>query len=76
MSITKILGIVLLIVGVIVLVYGAYTLISFNTSAAGKVANRIAGVFGTQTKVVQNSIIQMIIGAACSLVGFILYKKR
>jgi len=76
MSMISIIGIVLLIVGVVVLIYGAYNLISFNTSASGKVANKIAGVFGTQTKVVQNSIIQMIIGAACSVVGFVLYKKR
>ena len=76
MSITKILGIVLLIVGVVVLVLGAYNLISFSTSAGGKVANKVAGFFGTQTKVVQNSIIQIIIGAVCAAAGFFLYKKR
>jgi uncharacterized membrane protein (Fun14 family) len=76
MSITRIIGIVLLIVGVVVLVLGAYNLISFSTSAGGRAANKIAGIFGTQTKVVQNSIIQIIIGAVCAVVGFILYKKR
>lgn len=76
MSLTRIIGIVLLIVGVVVLVLGAYNLISFSTSAGGRVANRVAGLFGTQTTVVRNSIIQIIIGAACAVVGFILYKKR
>ena len=76
MSIVRIVGIVLLVVGVVVLVLGAYNLISFSTSTGGRAANKVAGFFGTQTKVVQNSLIQIGIGAACALVGFVLYKKR
>ena len=76
MSIVKIIGIVLLVVGVVVLVLGAYNLISYNTSTGGKAANKLAGAFGSRTKVVQNSIIQIGIGAACAVVGFILYRKR
>ena len=75
MSIVKILGIVLLIVGVVVLVFGAYNLISYSTSTGGRAANKIAGFFGSRTKVVQTSIIQIAIGAGCAVVGFILYRK-
>ena len=76
MSIVRIIGIVLLVVGVVVLVLGAYNLISHNTSTGGKAANKVAGFFGTRTKVVQNSLIQIGIGAVCAVVGFVLYKKR
>ena len=76
MSIVKIIGIVLLVVGVVVLVLGAYNLISYNTSTGGKFTNKLAGAFGSRTKVVQNSIIQIGIGAACAVVGFVLYRKR
>jgi hypothetical protein len=72
----KLLGILLLIVGIAVLVFGAYNLISYNTSTAGKISNKIAGAFGTQTKAVQNSLIQICIGAGCAVVGFVLSKKR
>ena len=75
MNAVKIIGIVLLVAGVIVLIFGAYNLISYNTSTGGKAANKVAGFFGTQTKVVQNSIIQIAIGAGCTIVGFVLYKK-
>jgi hypothetical protein len=75
MSIIRIVGIVLLIVGVVVLVLGAYNLISYNMSTGGKWANKVAGVFGSRTKVVQTSIIEIVIGAACMVGGFFLYKK-
>jgi hypothetical protein len=61
---------------VVILVFGVYNLISFNSSTGGKIANKIAGVFGTRAKVVQNSLIQIGIGAAAAVVGFILMKKR
>jgi drug/metabolite transporter (DMT)-like permease len=76
MNVTKIIGIVLLLVGVAVLVVGAYNFISFNSSTGGKIANKAAGFFGKQTKTVTNSFILMGIGAACAVVGFIVYKKR
>ena len=76
MSIIRIIGIVLLVVGVVVLVFGAYNLISYNSSTGGKIANKVAGFFGSRTKVVQNSIIEIAIGAACIGVGFFLYRKR
>jgi hypothetical protein len=76
MSIVRIIGIVLLVVGVVVLVFGAYNLISYNSSTGGKIANKVAGFFGSRTKVVQNSIIEIAIGAACIGVGFFLYRKR
>jgi hypothetical protein len=76
MSGVRLIGIVLLIVGVVVLIFGAYNLISHNTSTGGRAANRIAGFFGTRTSAVQNSLIQIGIGAACAVVGFVLYKKR
>ena len=75
MSMIRIIGIVLLIVGVVVLVFGAYNLISYNTSTGGKIANKVAGFFGSRTKTVQNSIIQIAIGAVCIGVGFFLYRK-
>ncbi|MCL2067970.1 MAG: hypothetical protein FWG99_10975 [Treponema sp.] len=71
----RIIGIVLLIVGLVVLVLGAYNLISYNTSTGGKVANRIAGAFGSRTKAVQNYLVQIGIGVACAAVGFVLFKK-
>jgi hypothetical protein len=75
MSPLKIIGLVLLVVGVVVLIFGAYNLISFNMSTGGKVANKLAGAFGSRTKVVQNSLIQMAIGVGCAAVGFFLSKK-
>ncbi|GHV95860.1 hypothetical protein AGMMS50293_21800 [Spirochaetia bacterium] len=75
MSPLKIIGLVLLVAGVVVLVLGAYNLISFNMSTGGKFANKLAGAFGSRTKVVQNSIIQMAIGAVCAGVGYFLSKK-
>ena len=71
----RIIGIVLLIVGVVVLVLGAYNLISYNTSTGGKVANKLAGAFGSKTKVVKNSLIQIGIGVACAAVGFVLFRR-
>ena len=76
MSAIKIIGIVLLIVGVVVLIFGVYDLITFNRSTGGKIANKTAGFFGSRTKNVQNSMIQIGIGAACAAVGFVLFKKR
>jgi uncharacterized protein YjeT (DUF2065 family) len=73
---TRIIGIILLIVGVVVLIWGAYNLISFNTSAGGKFANKTASVFGSQTKQVQNSLIMIGIGAVAGVAGFLVYKKR
>jgi ABC-type phosphate transport system auxiliary subunit len=76
MSLVRIIGIVLLIAGVVVLIFGAYNLISYSTSTGGRAANRIAGFFGGRTSVVQNSLIQIGIGAVCAVVGLVLYKKR
>jgi divalent metal cation (Fe/Co/Zn/Cd) transporter len=75
-SVTKIIGIVLLIVGVVILVLGAYNLISYNNSTGGKIANKAAGFWGTQTETVKNSWIQIGVGAVCAVVGFVLYRKR
>ena len=75
MSIIRIIGIVLLVVGAVLLVLGAYNLISYNTSTGGKVANKIAGAFGTRTDAVRNSLIQIGIGAACVVVGYFVFKK-
>jgi hypothetical protein len=75
MSILKIIGIVLLIVGVVVLIMGGYDLIKFNSSTGGKIANNIAGVFGTRTETVKNCIIQICIGLVCAAAGFVIYKK-
>jgi hypothetical protein len=69
----KIIGIVLLVVGVVVLVFGAYNLISFSASTGGKIT-RAFGV-SSRTKVVQQSIIEIAIGAVCIGVGFFLYKR-
>jgi len=74
-SILKIIGVVLLVVGLVVLVLGAYDLITFNNSTGGKIANKVAGVFGTRTETVRNSIVQISIGAICLVVGFVLYKR-
>ena len=76
MSSLKIIGIVLLVIGLVVLILGAYNLITFNTSTGGKIANKIAGVVGSRTEAVRNSIVQICIGVACSAVGFVLYRKR
>jgi uncharacterized membrane protein HdeD (DUF308 family) len=76
LSTIKIIGIILLIIGVVVFVWGTYNLIAFNTSIGGKFANKTAGFFGTQTKEVQNSIIMMVIGAVSAVAGFLVYKKR
>jgi hypothetical protein len=76
MSILKIAGLVLLVVGLVVLILGAYNLITFNNSTGGKIANKVAGLFGTRTETVKNSIIQISIGAICLVVGVVLYKKR
>ena len=76
MSVMKIIGIVLLVVGVVVLVFGVYDLITFNRSTGGKMLNKTAGFFGSRTKNVQNSLIEIGIGAACAAVGFVLFKKR
>ena len=78
MSLMRIIGLVLLVAGVVVLVFGAYNLISYNSSTGGKIANKVAGFFGSRTKVVQNSIIQIAVGAAAAAagVGFFLYRKR
>jgi len=72
----KIIGIILLLAGVVILIVGAYNLISFNTSTGGKLANKTAGLFGKQTEAVRNSIVEIGIGAACTVVGFFLYKKK
>lgn len=76
MSTLKIAGLVLFVVGLIVLVLGVYDLITFNNSTGGKIANSIAGAFGTRTETVKNSIFQICIGAASFVVGVVLYKKR
>jgi len=75
MSVLKIIGIVLLVAGAVVLILGVYNLITFNTSTGGRIANRIAGAFGSRTETVRNSIIQISIGVVCSVVGFVLYRK-
>ncbi|MDR2716699.1 MAG: hypothetical protein LBB89_01345 [Treponema sp.] len=75
MSILKIIGIVVLVAGIVVLIMGAYDLIKFNISTGGKIANNIAGFFGTKTETVKNCIIQICIGLVCSVTGFVLYKK-
>lgn len=75
LSIIRIVGIVLLIAGVVVLIFGAYNLITFNTSTGGKIANSIAGAFGSRTETVRNSIIMIVIGAGCAVVGFVLYRR-
>jgi hypothetical protein len=76
MSLLRIISIVLLVVGVVVLVFGAYNLITYNMSTGGKIANKVAGFFGSRTKVVQNSIIEIAIGVVCIGVGSLLYKRR
>jgi hypothetical protein len=76
MSIVKIIGIVLLVVGVIVLVFGAYNLITYNNSTGGKIANKVAGAFGSRTEAVRNSIIMIAAGVAGACVGFVLSKRR
>jgi drug/metabolite transporter (DMT)-like permease len=76
MSTVKIIGIVLLVIGVIVLVWGAYNLISFSSSTGGKILNKTAGFFGGQTETVRNAIIMMVIGAVAAVAGFLVYKKR
>jgi multidrug transporter EmrE-like cation transporter len=75
MSIVKIIGLVLLVVGVVVLIFGAYNLISYNTSTGGRIANRIAGAFGSRTEAVQNSLITIAAGVVGAVVGFVLYRK-
>jgi len=75
MSALKIIGLVLLVAGAVVLVLGVYNLIAFNTSTGGKIANSVAGFFGSRTNAVRNYIIQICIGAACAVVGFVLYKR-
>jgi hypothetical protein len=74
MSVLRIIGIVLLVLGVVALVFGAYNLITFHTSAGGKFT-RAFGVSG-KTKIVQQSFIEIAIGAVCIGVGFFLYKRR
>ena len=76
MSTLKIIGLVLLVIGLVVLVLGAYNLIAFNSSTGGKIANKVAGFFGSRTEAVRNSIIQICIGVVCTAVGFVLYRKR
>jgi len=76
MSSLRIIGIVLLVVGLVVLILGAYNLITFNSSTGGKIANKVAGAFGTRTEAVRNAIIQISIGVVCAVVGFVLYRKR
>ena len=71
----KLFGIVLLVVGLVILILGAYDLITFNNSTGGKIANSITGVLGTRPEAVRKAIIQICIGAACSVVGFIFYRK-
>ena len=75
MSVLKIIGIVLLVAGAVVLILGVYNLITFNNSTGGKIANSIAGFFGSRTKAVSNYIIQICAGAGCAVVGFVLYKR-
>jgi hypothetical protein len=76
MSVLRIIGVVLLLAGVVVLVFGAYNLISHNMSTGGKIANKVAGFFGSRTRVVQNSLIEIAVGVVCIGVGSFLYKKR
>jgi drug/metabolite transporter (DMT)-like permease len=76
MSINKIIGIVVFLVGVVVLALGVYNLVSFNSSIGGKFLNWAAGHAGRQTETVRNSIIQIVIGAACAAAGCIVYKKK
>ena len=75
MSIIKIVGIVLLVIGAIVLIMGIYDLITFNNSTVGKISNKLAGFAGKKTEAVKNAIIQIAIGGACLVVGFVLYKR-
>ena len=76
MSSIKIIGILLLVVGLIVVILGAYNLIAFNNSTGGRIANWGAGLFGARPDAVNNYIIQICIGIVCCVVGFILYRKR
>jgi|TergutMp193P3_1026864.scaffolds.fasta_scaffold53630_2 hypothetical protein len=75
MSIVRIIGLILLVVGAVVLIYGAYSLISYNSSTGGRIANRIAGVFGSRTETVRNYLIMIGSGVAGAVVGFVLYRK-
>ena len=76
MSSIKIIGILLLVVGLVVVIFGAYYLIAFNNSAGGKLANWGAGLFGARPDKVNNYILQICIGIVCCVVGFVLYRKR
>ncbi len=75
-SVTQIIGLVLLVAGAVILIWGAYNLISFNTSAGGKALNKVAGVFGSKTEAVRNAVIMIIAGAAAAGCGFFVYKKK
>jgi uncharacterized membrane protein HdeD (DUF308 family) len=75
MNIVRIIGLVLLVAGVVVLVFGAYSLISYNTSTGGRIANRIAGAFGSRTETVRNYLIMIGSGVVGVVVGFVLYRK-
>jgi uncharacterized membrane protein YidH (DUF202 family) len=69
----RILGIVLLIVGVVVLVFGIYNFVTFNQSIGGKFAKAF-GV-SSRTDAVRNAVLEVIIGAVCVGAGFFLYRK-
>ena len=75
MSVIRIIGIVLLVVGAIVLVLGVHDLVAYNSSSGGRAANKVAGLFGKRTEAAQNLIIQIVIGAGCVAVGFFLYRR-
>jgi len=75
MSIFRIIGLVLLVVGVIILALGVFNLISYNSSTGGKIANSFAKAFGARTNAVTNYIVQICIGAGCAVVGYVIYKR-
>jgi hypothetical protein len=81
MSMTKIIGIALLIAGVVVLAIGVYEFVEFRGSAGGKLAggaNKVIKAFGGGGKIAkgyQQPIIMIICGVVGAAAGGFIFVK-
>ncbi|QQO09317.1 DUF3185 family protein [Breznakiella homolactica] len=72
MNMKKIVGLVVLIVGVAVLAYGIYQFVEIRQSLAGK----ISGMFNKQTDGQVQSIIMMVAGGVAAAAGLFITVKN
>ena len=81
MKTTRILALILVVLGLVLLVVGIYQFVEFRQSAGGKIAsfgNQLSKAFGGSSSIAKGyfqPIALIVSGIIAGAVGFVLYKK-